>query len=702
MFFAKLVIKNTVLTDSKKVSGGVPMLEQKLQDIAKSILNPQSMPTDAHMIRENFLKFYPKEKWQSMTLEEFAIGSGKQTACWWLEFNMQALGSIRGGSAQKFQIYLAKNGEYVYDMDYFDSAQAAWETMRREIVEMLDLAGQSKYEELDRENQILYRANAFRMKLLFIYYPDRFLPIYSINHLYHFLKFFEVSSSKWEKKSVVSANRTLGEFKNENPLFKDWDPIVFMQMIYEHFPPTRGYWKIAPGPKASIWDECIENEYIAIGWDEVGDLSNYSSLADLKKKVQMLFYRDSPQMAGRKARELWNFYNLKPGDRVLANDGQTRIVGIGTVAEKGYQFREDLIHEYKHTVAVNWDKDFKPREIASQKDWFSSTVKSLSDRLFMELTSDKPVISNFTPQEESFFSRMEQLLDQKGQIILYGPPGTGKTYLARKYIDWAQEKENLGLLEDTRKFKARRENVELVTFHPSFNYEDFMEGFKPSESEKGQITFKLEQGIFRVLCNRAEADPKRPYFLIIDELNRGNVAKIFGELLTVIEKDKRGVPVRLPQSKEWFSISSNVYIIATMNTADRSIKLLDAALKRRFAFIEVLPDAGLLDVPVENTNITLADIMNGLNLKLREVVGRDKQIGHAYFMRNDAPITTINDLKLIYRYEIIPLIQEYCYDEYQQLADIIDTDLEEIIEDIFEGSDDNFTLALISRFSAQR
>ena len=130
-----------------------------------------------------------------------------------------------------------------------------------------------------------------------------------------------------------------------------------------------------------------------------------------------------------------------------------------------------------------------------------------------------------------------------------------------------------------------------------------------------------------------------------------------------------------------------------MNTADRSIKLLDAALKRRFAFIEILPDPELLDVPVENTNLTLADIMNGLNAKLREFVGRDKQIGHAYFMRNGALVVTIDELKQIYRYEIIPLIQEYCYDNYQQLADIVgndfvDTSLEEINDDLFTGSDE--------------
>lgn len=366
--------------------------------------------------------------------------------------------------------------------------------------------------------------------------------------------------------------------------------------------------------------------------------------------------------------------------------------------------RDDLDHEFKHTVGVKWDKDFQPKEIAPQKDWFSVTVKALPYQVFMELTTDQPKTSHFTAAEETFFHRMEQLLEQKGQIILYGPPGTGKTYLARKYVQWVQEREG----QNAGKDEAKQDNMELVTFHPSFNYEDFIEGFKPAAAAGGQVTFRLEQGVFVTLCQMAENDRQRPYFLIIDEINRGNVAKIFGELLTILEKDKREkVQVRLPQSKSWFSVPPNLYIIATMNTADRSIKLLDAALKRRFAFIEILPDPELLDVPVENTNLTLADIMNGLNAKLREFVGRDKQIGHAYFMRNGAPVVTIDELKQIYRYEIIPLIQEYCYDNYQQLADIVgndfvDTSLEEINDDLFTGSDEDFTLALMNSFSAQR
>ena len=141
---------------------------------------------------------------------------------------------------------MAKNVECVYDKDSFDLPLKAWETMRREIVEMLDLAGEGRYEELDPGNLILYKAGAFRMKLLYMYYPDQFLPIYSINHLYYFLKTFAVPAEKWGKKGVITANRVLWEFMRGDSRFKDWDHLVFMQVLCEYFPPNRGYWKIVP------------------------------------------------------------------------------------------------------------------------------------------------------------------------------------------------------------------------------------------------------------------------------------------------------------------------------------------------------------------------------------------------------------------------------------------------------------------------
>ncbi len=187
----------------------------------------------------------------------------------------------------------------------------------------------------------------------------------------------------------------------------------------------------------------------------------------------------------------------------------------------------------------------------------------------------------------------------------------------------------------------------FLTFHPSYTYEDFIEGFKPiaSEAGNGSLQLRLEDGLFKRVCRQAQANPQKRYVVLIDEINRANIAKVFGELITLLEKDKRGLSVMLPQSKEAFSIPENVFLLATMNTADKSIKLLDAALRRRFAFKELMPDS--------------------------RTEGREKQIGHAYLLEADKPIESVEEFARRFRQEILPLLQEYCYDDYAELAQYI-------------------------------
>lgn len=209
-----------------------------------------------------------------------------------------------------------------------------------------------------------------------------------------------------------------------------------------------------------------------------------------------------------------------------------------------------------------------------------------------------------------------------------------------------------------------------LTFHASYSYEDFVEGFRPVDSKDGHLALRLEDGIFKRVCREAQANPDKHYLVMIDEINRANVAKVFGELITLLEKDKRGIPVSLPQSKEAFAIPPNVYVLGTMNTADRSIKLLDAALRRRFAFIELMPDSTLL-TGGKVGNLALDEFLDELNRRIAAKEGREKQIGHSFLMDGGIPISDPEEFARCFRQDILPLLQEYCYEDYRLLAGYI-------------------------------
>ena len=214
------------------------------------------------------------------------------------------------------------------------------------------------------------------------------------------------------------------------------------------------------------------------------------------------------------------------------------------------------------------------------------------------------------------------------------------------------------------------EPLTRLTFHPSYSYEDFVEGFRPVKRSGSGVQLALQPGVFTDLCRQAEADLETTYLLLIDEINRANVAKVFGELITLIELDKRGLAVRLPQSNERFVVPPNLYVLGTMNTADRSIKLLDVALRRRFAFIELMPDLSMLEGATVG-GLSLYEFLNQLNEKVARSVGREKQIGHAYFLKNGEAISDPSEFALVFKQDVVPLLQEYAYDDYGRLADYI-------------------------------
>jgi len=228
-------------------------------------------------------------------------------------------------------------------------------------------------------------------------------------------------------------------------------------------------------------------------------------------------------------------------------------------------------------------------------------------------------------------------------------------------------------VEDFSKF------INIVTFHQSYGYEEFIEGIRPEVKNK-VLSYPIKKGIFQKICNQAR-NSKDNHVLIIDEINRGNISKIFGELITIIENDKRGDEVTLAYSDDPFSVPDNVYVIGTMNTADQSLTHIDAALKRRFSSIEVMPNSLILKKGMKG----LPELLDKINEKVREKISRDNQIGHSYFMQDGKPITEIRDLQFVFATDIIPLLRDYFYDS--------DDDLKEVLGEQFidwnEGSDRN-------------
>ncbi|MGO4820578.1 MULTISPECIES: AAA family ATPase [unclassified Flavobacterium] len=217
-------------------------------------------------------------------------------------------------------------------------------------------------------------------------------------------------------------------------------------------------------------------------------------------------------------------------------------------------------------------------------------------------------------------------------------------------------------------------NYDFVTFHQSFSYEDFVEGIKPKlDDGETEVAFEIKDGIFKKLCIKAEADPKNKYAIFIDEINRGNVSAIFGELITLIEDDKRlgsanELKVKLPYSKRELGVPSNLYIIGTMNTADRSVEALDTALRRRFSFTEIMPNPALLE-EIQFSSFNLSEALKTINERIEVLLDRDHTIGHSYFLKVNSGDT--ERLKSVFKNNIFPLLQEYFYHDYEKIALIL-------------------------------
>lgn len=439
--------------------------------------------------------------------------------------------------------------------------------------------------------------------------------------------------------------------------------------------PPKRYWVYAPGKSASKWYEFYAAGIMAIGWDELGSLELYDSREDMKDMMKSTYGADSNYRNDSLA--LWQFANeMRVGDVVYVKNGVMEFLGRGVVTG-GYEFDENR-DEFQHVRQVNWTH--KESHTAPQK----LHIKTLTDitqqtghvesleMLFLDpedvvVGDDNVSYPPYTKEDflkkvymtEENYDTIKSLLLRKKNLILQGAPGVGKTFAAKR-LAYAIMGE-----EDSSR-------VEMVQFHQSYSYEDFIMGYRPSETG-----FSLEKGVFYNFCKKAQDDEERDYFFIIDEINRGNLSKIFGELFMLIEADKRGLAhgMRLLYADELFSIPANLHIIGMMNTADRSLAMLDYALRRRFAFFDMAP---VFDNPsfvaygakVENKAFhQLIKVICDINEEISkdESLGDGFRIGHSYLCLDTEkfePNKIIDDawVRGIALFEIGPLVEEYWFD----------------------------------------
>jgi len=529
---------------------------------------------------------------------------------------------------------------------------------------------------------------------------------------------------------------------------------------------TRQYWLCAPGENASKWDEFYDEGIIGLGWDKIGDLKQYKTRSKIKEALVNAYGGDGSKKNDVSAND--DFINkINVGDIVIAKKGKGKLLGYGIVTSD-YYFDENRI-DYKSCRKIEWKLK------GNWKVDFSLVIKTLTD--ITKYSSDHP-------DYNTYYERLLGIMGKIGEMnfplntILYGPPGTGKTYNTILRAAQIIENREIDTYDEALSiFNANlHDQIEFITFHQNYSYEDFIQGLRPDTENDNQLTFERKDGVFKVIADKALKNledsekpqlSKRPfeevfnqfinplvegeveeievkmkkvsyfitaitnksidfrkasggtahtlsigtlkkmylaesvldiqglasyytplldellklgkdssgkkenikrqnYVIIIDEINRANISRVFGELITLIEPDKRShgnIPLeaRLP-SGDLFIVPSNLYIIGTMNTADKSIALLDIALRRRFDFESMYPKYEITDQEIYDT-----DILRKINEQIIKSKGHDFQIGHAYFMGENSDLIERMNKK------VIPLLLEYYMNDEKEVKGILNS-----------------------------
>lgn len=658
---------------------------------------------------DEFRNTWPLSRVRSMQLPEYSKAKKNNqgepdTFTYWIEAKLQDFGSIWGGSSFKFGIYSRSNEEdkdesggrsytkdYAWYGKYGSNANDAFTTVRSHIVDVIEAIQRDDLAAIDA----IDLGAAYKWKIAFHYQQDinhpSIINIFAPEALVYLCKIkgrikisechrklladigdesvYDFSERLWARYQASLVPEIIDNADNRhsnlNTIYfgppgtgKTYQVLQFLKRVDALAESKRPkgkaitlrndatFWHLAPGQRGYLWPELKKSDRLGYEWcsSDYGDLKN----ANINNAHWSIIKR---------------FSMVKKGDYFAVISG-SKLLGIAE-AVHDYDFSKSSSDEFDfQTVKVEWIKVFT----------IPPLLNSTQTMTFCRLNGG------------SRWASFTQALTSEG-LILTDPRSDKKT----------------GIAESSPGY-----NYMLVTFHQSYSYEDFIQGIKPlmdeveedGETEAESLRYRIEPGVFYRACDHAcqkagfedlnaalsasASDRKtrfaeaQPFYLVIDEINRGNIANIFGELITLIEGDKRlgmvnEVIVDLPYSKTRFGVPSNLYLIGTMNTADRSVETLDSALRRRFSFVASYPNSEAIEQP-EDLAIDLRMLLSAINSRIEQVLDRDHTIGHAYFTGIKDAADPLEALVEVFRKKIIPQLEEYLYNAPWRIHAILGDD----------------------------
>lgn len=686
--------------------------------------------------RNELLQRFSPEKLAALSDDEllssifYTRGDNSESLCYWLEMykdSRACFGSIAGGSAYKFGLFQKKDtgvwttGSSQKPRDLSD--EEALELGKRirdalvkgaDIIRNATLNSVEDYEQLNDtlDNEIsgesCYYNWAWFHKYFSIVCPDKLSGFHNNDWQYHVLYCFGIKPSpKYYARSGQIA------------MIENYAGLSYMHLINainDRFGGPINFVRLGTSDdERSYVAEWKHRSVVGIGWPAVGSLDEYLAgnsidRTALSDKLSEEYYPNDKKMASRKAGELARFYNTNNSTVFAAMAGQKLIALVDEIGAYFY----DSNNVMPHLKPGKWNMKFSDGDTLPVKSEGRLTscyqiteeenIMYLYKKYYYDEENDEFEIEEEEKIEEAQEegSQLKTCLEIEREpreekihplnLIIYGAPGTGKTY---SMVDYALAIiDNTGIKDFKAKNPNRKENITryknlvkagqivFTTFHQNYGYEEFIQGFRP-DKDSPTLAFKNVDGVFKKIADKALNDTEgKNYVIIIDEINRANISKVFGELITLIEEDKRWgevdeMSVTL-QSGDPFAVPNNLYIIGTMNSADKSISLIDAALRRRFDFDEQKPEPSLIK------DDTLRTVFNRLNKKLvTDLQSTDLLIGHSYFMNK-----TVDDLEYIMNRNVIPLLYEYYYDVRTKVAQTVEEAIKDTGVSIVDKKDD--------------